>query len=336
MDICKGEMQFNEINRNLPQLESGEHMMDFAASYSQNTLLMEGALGERLKREFHLSPDEYITLAGHIYDDEGREALKSLWQGYMSIAKAHQLPFIATTPTRRINRERVAASKYSPAICKDNVSFLKSIRDVSPQEMYVGALIGTKGNAYRADEALTEEDALRFHAWEIERFAAENIDFFFAAILPALSEAAGLARALAQTNIPYIISFMMRNDGCLMDGTRIHDAIAYIDDLTCRRPLCYMTNCIHPSILYQSLGYPFNQTATVQSRFCGIQANASPLTPEELDGSKTLHSSNPQDLAESMMSLTDFIPLKIAGGCCGTDNAYMEEIAGRIRPLVHE
>lgn len=288
---------------------------------------MEGALGERLKREYNLFPDKNITLAGHVYDPHGQIALKNLWGGYLSIAEKYNRPFLATTPTRRVNKERVSASKYDATIIDDNVSFLQTIRDSANHEMYLGALIGCKGDAFKATDALSEVESTQFHSWEIERFAQNDVDFFFAGIMPALPEAAGMAIALSSTQIPYIISLMIRDNGRLIDGTTIHDAISYIDGITDRQPICYMTNCVHPDILYKALSCECNKTNTVSSRFAGIQANASPLTPEELDGSKELHLTEPHALASRMNRLKDFITLKIVGGCCGTDDAHMNEMA---------
>lgn len=34
-------------------------------------ILMEGALGERLKREYRIKFDEYVAMAGLIYDSKG-------------------------------------------------------------------------------------------------------------------------------------------------------------------------------------------------------------------------------------------------------------------------
>ncbi|MBP3388840.1 MAG: homocysteine S-methyltransferase family protein, partial [Clostridia bacterium] len=76
--------------------------------HSSNHLLMEGALGERLKREYHLRFDGQVAMAKLIYDPAGAAALRELWQGYARIAAAHNLPFMATPPTRRANRERVS------------------------------------------------------------------------------------------------------------------------------------------------------------------------------------------------------------------------------------
>lgn len=148
--------------------------------------------------------------------------------------------------------------------------------------------------------------------------------------MPALSEAIGMAKAMGNTGLPYIISFIIRDNGKLIDGTTIHDAILKIDDATEQKPICYMTNCVHPTVLIKALSYPFNKTKLVQERFGGIQANTSQLSPEELDNCCDLKSSDSISLACEMMKLYRYCNPKIFGGCCGTDNTYIEEVAKRI------
>lgn len=91
-------------------------------------ILMEGALGKRLKREYGLEIDGPVALASLVYTDTGRGALSNLWNEYIAIARKYHLPFLATTPTRRANFERVAISDYSEQI---NVHFLKTIQENS-------------------------------------------------------------------------------------------------------------------------------------------------------------------------------------------------------------
>lgn len=86
------------------------------------------------------------------------------------------------------------------------------------------------------------------------------------------SEAMGMARAMEQTGIPYIISFTIQADGNLIDGTPIDEAIDRIDAATTNHPVCYMANCVHPRIVRQALLQPLNQTERVRRRFCGVQA----------------------------------------------------------------
>jgi S-methylmethionine-dependent homocysteine/selenocysteine methylase len=306
--------------------------MDFKSCIDkEHSILMEGALGERLKREYHLQFNDQVAMADLLYDAKGQSALASLWQEYIHIAGCHGLPFLATTPTRRANKERVALAGYSSSIITDNVRFLRGMQQKSGIEMYVGGLMGAKGDAYTGKPALSQEEARSFYQWQAGLFLKAKADFLYAGIMPALPEAAGMAQAMADTGLPYIISFTIQKDGKLIDGTAIADAIAYIDGLVQPKPVCYMTNCVHPGIVYQALSQPFNQNALVHSRFRGIQANTSPLSYAELDGSLDLKCSDPVQFAEEMMKLRRISSMNIFGGCCGTDSRHMEQVARRLR-----
>lgn len=296
-------------------------------------ILMEGALGERLKREYHLVPDEKIALASMIYSEEGRMALRQLWNEYSRIAKRYSLPFLATTPTRRANRERVERAGFTSSVILDNTAFLKEIRRENEglSEMYIGGLMGCKGDAYTGEGALNEAEALEFHRWQAGLFAEAGVDFLMAGIMPALPEALGMARAMEETGVPYVISFTIQADGRLIDGTSITEAIECIDGSLRERPVCYMTNCVHPSIVYEALSRPFNQKDCVRERFWGIQANTSPLPYDQLDGTEELLCSEPAALAKAMVKLKEISKIKVFGGCCGTDGSHMEEIAKRLR-----
>lgn len=302
--------------------------MDFKKCInSHSVILMEGALGERLKREYTLCIDDDVALANLIYDQKGRIALENLWKEYMNISQKYRLPFMATTSTRRANKERVLRAGYNEEIIFDNVKFLDKIRSTSHMEMYIGGLMGCRGDAYTGANALNIEDAYDFHSWQTQLFKRGQVDFLYAGIMPALTEATGMARAMSDTEIPYIISFTIQEDGKLIDGHTIDYAIRYIDDNVNIKPIFYMTNCVHPDIVYEAISHKFNQTENVRTRFIGIQANTSALPYSELDGSKELYSSSPIEIAEAMLKLKLECNFKIFGGCCGTDNTHMEEIA---------
>lgn len=297
---------------------------------SGSILLMEGALGERLKRDYNLSIDGPVAMASLIYEEKGREALGVLWKEYLTIAEKYRLPFLATTPTRRANKERVKSGGFDESIIADNVEFLHSIKQTASAEMFIGGLMGCKGDAYTGEETLSFDLAKEFHSWKCDLFKKTSIDFLYAGIMPVLEEAAGMAAAMAQSGLPYIISFTIQRDGRLIDGNTIDFAIRYIDGSVSRRPLCYMTNCVHPDIVYQALSHSFNQTETVRSRFMGIQANTSALDYADLDGPKELKTTSPAELANSMVRLKSDFNFTIFGGCCGTNNRHMDEIARQI------
>lgn len=309
-------------------------MMNFEACYhSSAVMLMEGAISERLKREYSITIDENVALASLVYNDYAKQAMINIYEEYISIAARYNLPFIATTPTRRANRERVNRSQFSERIINDNVQFLNDIRNSANISMFIGGLMGCKGDAYKGTDVLSIHDAYEFHLWQASLFKAAKVDFLFAGIMPALSESIGMAMAMEDTGLPYIISLMIRRDGRLIDGTTIHDAIREIDSATRRKPVCYMTNCVHPVVLMEALAFEPNKTDLVKERFRGIQANTSSLSPEELDQSLELKTSDKISLANDIMKLYDLMDLKIIGGCCGTDGSHIDEIAKRISSL---
>jgi hypothetical protein len=160
--------------------------------------------------------------------------------------------------------------------------------------------------------------------------AETGVDFLLAATLPALNEATGLALALAATGKPYIISFVARPEGTLLDGTPFTDAFATIDDTIDPRPLAYMINCTHASLFKSALMDEINSSPSVRSRVVGLFANTAALTPEELDSSDTLVEEAPEVFGRSVADLKEDLGMKILGGCCGTDERHIRALAERL------
>jgi methionine synthase I (cobalamin-dependent) len=94
-----------------------------------------------------------------------------------------------------------------------------------------------------------------------------------------------------------------------------------------------MVNCVHPDILRSALAADGNRTPTVAARFRGIQANAACEEPYALDSSDMIRSSTPTELLQSFQQLHKAFPMKIYGGCCGTTDAHMRELAKWVSAL---
>ena len=242
-------------------------------------------------------------------DAGGRAALLRLWREYRDIAWAHGLPFFATTPTRRANRARMERAGHGPELIAQNVALLRSLAQGGP--MCVGGLIGCRGDAYTGEGALPRQEARAFRRWQ--------------------AEAQGMAQAMAETGLPYVLSLTLRRDGRLVDGTRLCDLIRETDALLGEgRPAFYMSNCIHPDAVRAALDQAFNRCGAVQARFLGVQANTSPRSFAELDGAEALQGDAPEPWAEAMLRLHRAHPMRLLGGCCGTDGRHMAALAARL------
>jgi len=154
-----------------------------------------------------------------------------------------------------------------------------------------------------------------------------------AATLPAFSEALGIAKAMAASNIPYFLSFVIRNNGMLLDGTPLNQAIEEIDAKIPVPPTGYFVNCVHAIVLLSGFAAARIQERNLAGRIVGFQANTSAKSPEELDGLEELESEEPQSFANQMLEVYRKYQIPILGGCCGTDTRHMECLAIKLKGI---
>jgi homocysteine S-methyltransferase len=290
-------------------------------------ILAEAAIVERLRRNENISLDENLINAPLIFSEEGSAALRSLYEEYIDIAAASDLPILLCTPTWRANRDRVLASRQRQDVNVEAAKFMKEIvaNETKKVTIKIGGLIGCKNDCYLPEEGLSLNEARDFHKWQINQLAGAGVDFLIAVTLPSVEEAAGISQAMESTGLPYIISFVIGSDGKVLDGTELQSAIDYVDTKTTNNPLGYFVNCSYPSFLNLK-----TLTKGLSGRLIGIQANASSLSHAELDGSTNLKSESVSEWGSLMVRLNRDYGLKILGGCCGTDGKHLKYLAENI------
>ncbi|WP_319526310.1 homocysteine S-methyltransferase family protein [uncultured Desulfosarcina sp.] len=280
-------------------------------------VLMEAAIVEQLRRSEKVQLHGLLANAPLIYDPVAAKVMGTIYKNYMEIALQAGLPMLVCTPTWRAGKDNVQQSGISDTINADAVCFMQGIR--LDDSIKIGGLIGCKNDSYRPDEGLTVADAENFHAWQIGQLAKGGVDFLIAETLPNVHEALGIAKAMAATKIPYIISFVISRDGCVLDGTSLDAAIALIDTNTHIKPLGYMINCAHPSFLR-----PETQSSTIFSRLIGFLANASSLDHCDLENADELKVDSISEWGRLMLDLNRTYGVKILGGCCGTGVEHLK------------
>jgi homocysteine S-methyltransferase len=297
-------------------------------------ILGEGAVIERLRRDSGTELDPDLVNSAFIYEDRKREALATICGQYLDIGGEYDLPLLLSTPTWRASRERIAAAGYEDRdVNGDNFRFLDALRGRTgayAKKVAVCGLMSCRGNAYDPTEALSAAAAREFHAWQAGRLAAAGVDFLLAATLPAVSEARGLAAALAATGKEYIVSFVIRAEGTLLDGTPLKEAVAAIDADTRPRPLAYMINCSHVSFFKAALLHERHSSPQMRKRLVGLLANTAPLNPEDLDESAELVGEAPEVFGRTVGALHWQFGMKILGGCCGTDERHIRSLASQL------
>ncbi len=292
-------------------------------------ILAEASIIEALRRSGRIELHPKLIHSLLIYDEVGREELSRLFCTFISIAEKSGFPIIILAPTWRSDKERISTSGIAKNLNKDLVDFVKEIRKgfgAWKSKIFIGGNIGPKNGCYDPVEALSVKEAYEFHSWQINKLAEAGVDFLIAETIPAVTEAIGIAQAMAETSYPFFISFVINRRGRVRDGTRLEQAFRAIDTACLRPPVGYWVNCSHPSFLCMN-----EQPETVLSRFYGIQANASPLDQTELEGAPTLQVEAIQDWGKQMIELNEKYGVKILGGCCGTGPAHLQYIVDHVR-----
>lgn len=296
-------------------------------SLSTDLILTEGGVVERLRRHPECTLDPLLAHAAFPERPAAARALESVLREYLEIARAAGLPLLLSAPTWRATPERLVQAGLPLSTIAKAAAFTRHIAaDYAPA--LVAGLMGCRGDCYLPEQALPEDDAARFHAAQARELAAAGCDLLLGATLPAVSEAAGMARAMAAAGAPYVISFVITARGELLDGTPLDDAVARIDAAVRPAPAAYLANCVHTSVMAAALE---RCGPAARARIAGLQANTSSKSHAELEGSAELHTEDPERFAEGMTSLRRRFGLRILGGCCGTDGSHIRALAARLR-----
>jgi homocysteine S-methyltransferase len=135
---------------------------------------------------------------------------------------------------------------------------------------------------------------------------------------------------MGDTGLPYVVSFVLRRDGRVLDGTPLHAAIERIDGAASPAPLFYSINCVHPSIAAGALREEAVFSDLVAQRLNEFKANASSSRPEELVQLDHPEGDDAERFAEETRGIHRDFGLRVLGGCCGTDDRHMRALALRM------
>ncbi|HET6867752.1 MAG TPA: homocysteine S-methyltransferase family protein [Solirubrobacteraceae bacterium] len=262
---------------------------------------------------------------------DGRRRLRHYFERHAEIAREAGCGFIAEAPTWRANLDWARGLGYNRrslnAINQSAITLLADLRDRDGRdrdEYLISGCIGPRGDGYDPSREISAEAAEQYHAEQIATFALTQADLVSALTITNTAEAIGITRAARNAAMPVVISFTLETDGRLPSGERLGEAILCVDGLTDHGPAYYMINCAHPTHLERALeeGGPWLR------RLRGFRANASCKSHAELDAATELDDGDPHELASEYAGLTARFPeLTILGGCCGTDERHIEQIA---------
>lgn len=267
----------------------------------------------------------------------GEAALRRYFEGYAALARRLGAGVILESATWRANPDWGARLGYSrEALAEANrkaIRLLEEIRngiDDGETRAVISGCVGPRGDGYVPGRTMTDAEAESYHAEQIGTFAGTAADMITAITMNYVEEAIGVARAARRAGMPAVISFTVETDGRLPTGQSLRDAIEGTDAATGSSPAYYMINCAHPAHFEAALEPREPWTGRIR----GLRANASIKSHAELNESSELDAGDPAGLGADHARLKRKVPgINVLGGCCGTDERHVEQMARACAPF---
>ena len=258
-------------------------------------------------------------------------AMRGMFRAQLDVAAEFGLSFLLTGLDYRASPDWGAKLGYSPqALADANVAAIEFLRDLAKDyvgripSLLIGGILGPRGDAYCLNRDITAESAEDYHAVQLATLKAAGVDFASALTFNNVPEAVGAARAASKIGVPLSVALTLDSTSRLKSGPSLADAITEIDALTGEdAPDFYLLNCSHP-VEYE----PALDNGQWTKRLRGVRPNASKMEKIALCKLGHLEDGDPVELAGQLADLSARFPhMDIFGGCCGTGDRHLREIA---------
>ncbi|PTU32273.1 homocysteine S-methyltransferase family protein [Stenotrophobium rhamnosiphilum] len=211
------------------------------------------------------------------------------------------------------------------------IDFLRDVAkpyvDQLPGISYVG-IVGPRGDAYSLNQTITAESAEDYHSVQLETLSKAGVDLVSAMTFNNIPEAVGLSRAAARVGLPLALSFTLDSTCCLKSGPSLKEAIEAVDTQAGdAKPTFYGINCSHPFEFEPAI-----EPGAWFQRVRSLRPNAAKMDKISLCQLGHLEEGDPKELGELMGDIAKRYPhIDIWGGCCGTWETHLDEIARNVR-----
>jgi len=267
-------------------------------------------------------------------NSEAVAAMQGMYRRYLDTAAAHGVSALMGGLDYRASPDWGELLGYSPdGLAEANhrsIAFLRELAGEYANDIpgiLIQGFVGPRGDAYQLNRTITEDEAEDYHAVQLETLKAAEVDLAWAFTFNSVPEATGAARAAARIGVPLGISFTVDSTSKLQSGPTVKQAVETVDARTGGAPAFYSINCSHPVEFEPAL-----EPGDWIHRVRGFRPNAAKMDKISLCSLGHLEEGDPVELGRLMGDLASRYPhMDIWGGCCGTGDVHLDEIAANVR-----
>ena len=264
---------------------------------------------------------------------EAVSKMREMFRSYLEVAAKHKICALMGGLDYRASPDWGELLGYSAeGLSEANLHSIEFLREIASEyaseipNILIQGLIGPRGDAYERNETITENEAEDYHSVQLETLKKADVDLALAITFNNIPESIGVTRAAAKIGVPLAISLTLDSTSNLSSGPSLVEAITTIDKETDQSPEFYSINCSHP-VEYE----PAIEPGDWINRVRGVRPNASKMEKMALCQIGHLEDGDPIELGELCGDLSKRYPhMDIWGGCCGTWNSHLDEIAKNV------
>jgi S-methylmethionine-dependent homocysteine/selenocysteine methylase len=268
---------------------------------------------------------------------EADAIIRNMYRRYLDVAAEHDTGVLLNGHDYRASPDWGSKLGYSEndlrMMQRRTIQFLDDMRaeySNRVRDVYIAACIGPRGDAYGTGGKITENEAEDYHSVQLRNLDGTATDMAIAVTFNNIPEAIGVIRAAIGVGLPIGVSLTLTTEGRLRSGPSLREAIESIDEATSGGAAWFGTNCSHPVEFESALA----DAGPWLERLRYIRPNAAKMDKIALCSLDHLEDGDPVELGVQMGDFARQLPkTDIIGGCCGTDERHLSEIAKNVNAV---
>ncbi|MGE3181191.1 MAG: homocysteine S-methyltransferase family protein [Phycisphaerae bacterium] len=283
----------------------------------QTPVVLDGGLGTELERRGIATPAPLWSASAI---DAAPATLREIHADFVQAGA--DVIFANTFRVHAGILDRVNRASDGARLAASAVRIARDAAGAVDREILVAASLGPLADCYCPDETPDDATLHEAHTRTGRWLAGANPDMVWLETMNTIREARSAAAAVHANDLPLAVSFMLQEDGRLLGGDALRDAIEAVHEY---HPVAIGLNCMPPSGISRWL--------PALSEFVGptpVAAYAHVDNAVPLPGWHDAEFATPAEYA-AFTRTWRHLGATILGGCCGTTPAHIAAIQEGMR-----
>jgi S-methylmethionine-dependent homocysteine/selenocysteine methylase len=290
---------------------------ELRAELARRPLVLDGATGTELQRR---GAPTALPLWSAAALNTDPDLVRAVHRDY--VAAGADLLVANTFRTNPRTLRRAGQAENGPTLNRLAVSLARQAADTAAPDrtIWVAASVAPVEDCYRPELAPPEVELRAEHATMVEWLRAAGPDLLWIETIGTVREARAAAGAAAEAGMPFVVCFALREDGRLLGGESLEDAVLAVTPLG---PLALGLNCMPPAGIAAALPQLRSATRLPLAAYAHIG------NPEPTAGWSFSEAVEAREY-EAWVRAWRSLGAGIIGGCCGTTPDHIRAVAAAL------